>query len=72
MAVLPSPKTQELAVVRPSIKAASCTVKPINTLVYDAAMPTRNGPDTAPAWYSSHPIEGGLAQASPSMSVPLA
>ncbi len=35
-------------------------------------MATVKGPLTAPAWYSSQPMDGGLAQASPSMSVPLA
>ena len=40
---------QELAVVRPSINAVSCTVKPLATFVNDAVMPTLNGPVTAPA-----------------------
>src|ERR1041384_3244490 len=69
---MPSPKSQELDPVRPSINAVSCTLKPISTFVNDASMPTPNGPVSAPEWYSSQPMEGGLAQASPSMSFPFA
>ena len=62
---------QELAVTRPSIKAVNCSVKPTVTLVDAAPMATAKAPVTAPAWYSSQPMEGGLAQDSPSMSVPV-
>ena len=72
MAVLPSAKSQVLAVVRPPINAVRRAAKPTATFVNDAVMPTLNGPVSAPTWYSSQPMEGGLAQASPSMSVPLA
>ena len=37
-----------------------------------ADVSTLKGPDAAPLWYSSHPIEGGVAHASPSISAPVA
>src|SRR5436190_19437627 len=58
--------------LRPSIVPVNCTVKPANTCVNDATMATLKSPVSAPAWYSSQPMEGGLAQASPSISVPVA
>jgi hypothetical protein len=60
-----------LKVVRPSIHAVKSTGNPTATFVYADTMLTLNAPVTAPAWYSSQPMEGGVPQASPSMSVPL-
>src|SRR4030095_4263001 len=70
VAVMPSPKSQTLAVVRPPISAVNPIGRPAITLVKGAAMPTLNRPVRAPTRYSSQPMEGGLAQGSPSMSVP--
>ena len=54
------------------MNAVKPTGKPVATFVKVAVRLTVKGPVTAPAWYSSQPMDGGFAQASPSMSVPLA
>jgi hypothetical protein len=52
--------------------AVNGTCESTATFVTAATMLTLKGPVTAPALYSSQPMEGGLAQSSPSMSVPVA
>src|SRR5258708_3170385 len=69
---MPSPKSHEVAVARPSTMAVSCTARPMVALVKVAAMPPLNGPVSAPAGYSSQPMESGLAPASPARSVGVA
>ena len=65
---MPSPKSQLEPLTGPAVVAMKFTPKPTTTLVYEALAPTLNNPVTEALGISSHPMEGGLSQPSPSTS----